>query len=418
MGACNLNFAFETARRPIAERQPAIDLPLVSVVITNFNYGAYIRQAVESVMTQTYPTIECIIVDDCSTDDSIEVIRELKQDFPSLRVLLNEKNSGQSISVLNGFRQAGGAYVIFLDADDYLFPDCVSAHIRAHLSLRVAVGVTSVDMVQLLDGRFVTTTSQGFSEFVRSGVGLGQNIFRAFDHPFPATGDFSRVTIEENSLHYVHPSNAQFWPWSPTSGNCFRREALDLIMNNERFTTLRSCTDIYLLRGVAALTGSVLIDHPLAAYRLHGSNDFIKTATIHRIRVYSPDYLEQRSAIAMAMIIDHIIENAASLAHRLESRHYLIEALNALGESWPPIIDAKFGPGYLGRQIILHRRLLLKALGATLYNDWLLSHLTFWKGKSQKRNVFTFLAGSLIGVFVLPIVCAMADRGYIFGKTR
>ena len=304
----------DSARAPAA----GLQLPLVSVVVVNFNYAAYLRQAVEFVIAQTYPSIECIIVDDCSTDDSMEVIDGLKRDFPGLKLLVNEKNSGQSVSVLNGFQHAEGAYVIFLDADDYLFPDCVAAHTRSHLSLRLAVGVTSVDMVQLTDGRFVTTTSQGFAEFVRSGQGLGQNIFRPFDQPFTATEEFSRVAVDASVLHYVHPRNAKYWPWSPTSGNCFRRDALNLIITNEKFPSLRSCTDIYLLRGVAALTGSVPIDHPLAAYRLHGKNDFIQNATVHRIRVYNTRYLEKRSSVAMAMIIDHVIENSETLARRLE----------------------------------------------------------------------------------------------------
>ena len=102
----------------------------------------------------------------------------------------------------------------------------------------------------------------------------------------------------------------------------------------------------------------------------------------------------------------------------MKSRNYLIEALNALDESWPPIIDLTYGLSYLGQQIILHRRKLLQAVAPALYNDWLMSLLTRRKNKPQKRNVFSFLAGSLIGLFVLPIICAAADRGYIFDRSK
>ena len=78
----------------------------------------------------------------------------------------------------------------------------------------------------------------------------------------------------ETQVHLVEACDAGDWMWAPTTGNCFRRDALQLFLNNEDLATLRSCTDAYLLRGVNVVTGSVVIDRPLGVYRLHGMNAF------------------------------------------------------------------------------------------------------------------------------------------------
>src|SRR5262249_5325068 len=154
-------------------------------------------------------------------DNSHDVIGELIEKNPAIKHFVNEKNSGQSVASYNGFLRSRGAYIIFLDADDFLYPACVEAHIRTHLSFRLQVGSTSVDMVQLVDERVVTTTSQGFSDFVRKKTGQMSDLLRqgvdVFDDP---SGQLAGE-IPAEAVHYVHPSRSNLWPWSPTSGNCF-----------------------------------------------------------------------------------------------------------------------------------------------------------------------------------------------------
>lgn len=72
----------------------------VSVIIPNYNYENFIVERIDSVLMQTYPVYELIILDDCSTDNSVEVINkkieQIKKDYPNLNVkfIVNEKNSG------------------------------------------------------------------------------------------------------------------------------------------------------------------------------------------------------------------------------------------------------------------------------------------------------------------------------------
>ena len=72
----------------------------VSVIIPNYNYQDYIIERIDSILLQTYPIYELIILDDCSTDNSVEVINkkieEIKKQYPELKIkfIVNEKNSG------------------------------------------------------------------------------------------------------------------------------------------------------------------------------------------------------------------------------------------------------------------------------------------------------------------------------------
>jgi len=111
----------------ILERQKAARaaLPLISVIIPCYNYGRYLRETTESVLNQTYPNFEVIIINDGSTDNTREVAEKLVANYPQHRItLINQENSGQpAISRNNGIRRAAGSYILPLDGDDKLAPD-------------------------------------------------------------------------------------------------------------------------------------------------------------------------------------------------------------------------------------------------------------------------------------------------------
>src|SRR5947209_5675857 len=105
--------------------EPSLRLPLVSVIIINFNYGRFLNTTVQSVFGQTYPNMECIVVDNASTDESGPVLRMLAASYVNLKVIFRTKNAGQTPAALEGLAASTGPYVIFVDADDFLLPTCV-----------------------------------------------------------------------------------------------------------------------------------------------------------------------------------------------------------------------------------------------------------------------------------------------------
>jgi glycosyltransferase involved in cell wall biosynthesis len=94
---------------------------VVSIVMPSYNTGAYIAESIRSVLEQTYTDWELLIVDDCSTDDTVEVIRSF--DDPRIVLLQNETNSGAALSRNYALREAKGRWIAFLDSDDLWEPD-------------------------------------------------------------------------------------------------------------------------------------------------------------------------------------------------------------------------------------------------------------------------------------------------------
>jgi glycosyltransferase involved in cell wall biosynthesis len=95
---------------------------LVSVIIPSYNSARYLEEAVASVFSQTYPTLECIVVDDGSTDNTQEVLRQLASRYPCLKAA-TKTNGGPSSARNLGLRLCSGDFVSFLDADDVLLPE-------------------------------------------------------------------------------------------------------------------------------------------------------------------------------------------------------------------------------------------------------------------------------------------------------
>ena len=107
-------------RRDFEAALPAPGEPLVSVVIPCFNQASYLGEAIESVLAQTHPELELIVVDDGSDDNSYEVAAR----YPGVR-RLRQRNSGVAVARNRGLAESRGAYAVFLDADDRLLPSAL-----------------------------------------------------------------------------------------------------------------------------------------------------------------------------------------------------------------------------------------------------------------------------------------------------
>ena len=94
---------------------------LISIVMPSYNTGAQLRQTIQSILDQTYPNWELILVDDCSTDDTRQIVESFAD--PRIRYLCNEKNSGAAVSRNYGLREAKGQYIAFQDSDELWEPE-------------------------------------------------------------------------------------------------------------------------------------------------------------------------------------------------------------------------------------------------------------------------------------------------------
>lgn len=105
----------------------------VSIIVPVYNVAKYIERCLLSVLNQTWQDLEVILVNDCTPDNSMEIVRRVVASHPRgtvVRCLEHEENKGQSVARNTGIRIATGDYLYFLDSDDYLPLDGIATLLK------------------------------------------------------------------------------------------------------------------------------------------------------------------------------------------------------------------------------------------------------------------------------------------------
>ena len=102
---------------------------LVSIIVPNYNHARYLKERLDSIYNQTYRHFEVILLDDCSTDGSVEVLKEYARKYPeNTRLVANEHNSGKVFHQWNkGLELARGEFVWIAESDDFAEPDFLAS---------------------------------------------------------------------------------------------------------------------------------------------------------------------------------------------------------------------------------------------------------------------------------------------------
>lgn len=162
------------------------DPPLVSVVMPVYNGATYLSRAIESVLAQSYSHWELIAVDDCSTDDSLQVLEGYSSD-PRIVILRNPANAGVAASRNRALAQSRGRYVTFLDQDDEWLP--------RKLELQVAA-IAAHPEVGLLHAEYVRIDPLG--ELMGGARGLPASRFGDPDAPIEVKDVFAEIFISND----------------------------------------------------------------------------------------------------------------------------------------------------------------------------------------------------------------------------
>lgn len=112
--------------------------PLFSIIVASYNNGKYIAECLDSLIQQTYPNIEIIVVDDASTDNSVEVIRELTSKHKNIKYHFKKKNRGVGHTKFTGAKMASGTLIGTIGADDKLENKAIELMVEAHAVLKNA----------------------------------------------------------------------------------------------------------------------------------------------------------------------------------------------------------------------------------------------------------------------------------------
>lgn len=204
--------------------------PLISIVINNYNYAKYVSEAINSALQQTYDRVEVVCVDDGSTDNSVDIIRQ----FENVKSIF-KSNGGQTSAVRVGLAAATGEIVILLDADDVLYPDACDA------------------IAQIWGER---TTYVQFQ-------------LRLFSAEKEDMGSLPGFPFVENHKEFLL-CHGRF-PYAPASGNAFSRDWAIKILEVTQHPN-RTAPDM-ILAMCAPFCGEVrVIDRCLGKYRVHQDN--------------------------------------------------------------------------------------------------------------------------------------------------
>lgn len=214
----------------------------VSVVINNYNYGCYLRQCIDSVLNQTGPADEIIMVDDGSTDNSLEILGS----YADLIKVISKKNGGQASALNAGFFASEGNWILFLDADDWLKPNCIRT-LKEHLNpdyTKIHFHLSCVSKATPADA-FIPPKTE----------------------PLAAGAVFDTVKL---TGYYSTP---------PTSGNLFNRAYLKTIFPIPE-KEYRICADVFMLFSNLKIQNVHPIHESLGYYRIHRQNGWFRKSTL------------------------------------------------------------------------------------------------------------------------------------------
>jgi glycosyltransferase involved in cell wall biosynthesis len=280
--------------------------PLVSIIINNYNYAAFLTEAIDSALNQTYPQIEVVVVDDGSSDGSRGVIATYGD-----RIISALKDNGGQASALNaGVSACRGDILCFLDSDDYFYPDKVT---------------------QVVDF-FCTHGTNSHPILLHHSVAV-KNL--AGDD-VPAS--FLARRLHQSPLNlYNSAKRYRFLEYiaGPTTGISINRMLADgLFPIPEK--GVRVSADDFVVYGSFLIGDAYSMDKRLSAYRLHGSNNWF-----HSDRSKTPEFREVLDKYLNTKLIENGKEPVISFYDSMfawpefvDKRQWTKLAAHMVGLSW------------------------------------------------------------------------------------
>lgn len=255
----------------VPQRSEVMSDPLVTIIIDNYNYGRFLRDAIDSALDQEYLQVEIIVVDDGSTDSSRDVIA----DYGDRIISVLKANGGQFSAFNAGFAASQGSIICLLDSDDVFLPGKVGRIVREF-------------------ERYPDIGSCFHTRKLINSIGSEASIPQLAR---PGWHDF-RPDIKRGKMPFVPTA---------TSGLCFRRSLLQLLCPLPERP--RPVTEYYMKCVALVLQPTCFMDEPLAVQRLHGDNSYtLKADDQKKVRdlVISSWWMRQRFPEDLARWSDRV----------------------------------------------------------------------------------------------------------------
>lgn len=255
---------YKMAEKPVTPQDADVkSVPLISVIVPSFNYARFLKEALDSILNQSFQDFEIIVVDDGSKDSSLSILRLYQQKFPKIKVFThpNHENLGLPRTIDLGIKKASGEWVAFLEADDVWNLNCLSSRVDA--ISKKNVGFCSNKIEPLVE------------------MGANDNWFRSY------VPRVERKLIELQSGSGFFDLQVQILKENliPTfSCAMVKRE---LLLACDFNTPVTAWLDWFLWSQIFQKTGGVFIDIPLTRWRLHNTSQNSKKSLFQFIKNYS-----------------------------------------------------------------------------------------------------------------------------------
>lgn len=245
------------------------NLPKISFVVVSHNFEAYILDCLNSIKNQSYKNFEIVVVDDVSSDNTIQIIEDFIKNNQSIPIkfIKNTENVGQLASFLRGLSLVSGEFVSQIDGDDVLFEDYALVHIEAHLNTSVAL--TSCQHVDIDENNTLHSfESIDCPNQKKTGFKLfAENTCDIMCQCFPPKESDIDVKILPNDKY-----NFATWHWAPTSSGVMRKSTCELLLKIKNPEKINITADKFIFSFMHLIGSSAVIYKPLYAYRKHKSN--------------------------------------------------------------------------------------------------------------------------------------------------
>ncbi|MGN1125369.1 MAG: glycosyltransferase family 2 protein [Candidatus Gastranaerophilaceae bacterium] len=219
---------------------------MISIITASYNYSKYISETIKSVQTQTYSDWELIVVDDASTDNSVEIIRSFCDD-KRIKLICHDKNKGLSKVIQTGLKYAKGEWIAFLESDDVWNKNALLERIQV-IKNNPQVGIIFNDIEEFGDKNSVLAIKNNLENYRKkiSNLSFPRNIFYDINVDNLLL-TFSAVMIKQKFLENC-PLNSpidallDWWIFIHVS---FKNEAFYI---NKKLTKWRQHSDSYLYK--------------------------------------------------------------------------------------------------------------------------------------------------------------------------
>lgn len=281
------------------------NLPKISFIVVSHNFEAYILDCLNSIKKQSYENIEIIVVDDVSTDNTVQIIEDFIKNNQSIPVnfIKNTENIGQLASFLRGLSHARGEFVSQIDGDDVLFDDYALTHIETHLNTSVAL--TSCQHADIDENNTLHSFESvdcpnqkktGFKLFAKSAGDIQLQCFPKKE----ITEDIDVKVLLNNKYNFAT------WHWAPTSSGVMRKSTCDLLLRIKNPEKIKITADKFVFSFMHLIGSSAVIYKPLYAYRKHKSNYSLANPVMGSFRYLKTDtqknYIRNNKLIRQTML--------------------------------------------------------------------------------------------------------------------